>query len=293
MPGAAAFGGIFFPALIYYLFNRHSPGTLKGWAIPIATDTAFMLGILSFFSSVVSPKLRAFIIGFSLIDDALALIILAIFYSKSASFLAVVATCLLTGALCLLNWRQVTHSIYYLVIGVFLWIAMVKAGIHGTLAGVVVALSLPVTTGQQVNPFFHELESLLRPIVYFFILPLFSFINSGISFTDFRMDILLSPLSLGIILGLFLGKQLGIFLCSYLAVKLRYCSLPANVTWPTYYAVAILGGIGFTLSLFIGDLSFEAVDKNYAMRLSVVIGSLLSALMGIALLLYIKNKPLK
>lgn len=288
LPGAAAVGGIVVPALIYYFFNRNSPETLKGWAIPIATDTAFMLGILSFFSSIVSSKLRAFIIGFSLIDDAIALMILAIFYSKSASFAAVVLSLVLSGLLFFLSWRQVANSAYYLLIGICLWVAMVKAGIHGTLCGVVVALTLPVTIREQLNPYFHHLETILRPIVYFLILPLFSFINSGISLKDFEMDLIVNRLSLGIIFGLFIGKQLGVFLFSYVAVKLKYCSLPSNVSWPIYYAVAVLGGIGFTLSLFIGDLSFDSIDKNYVMRLSVVIGSVLSAVMGVCLLLMIQ-----
>lgn len=290
LPIAAAIGGIVAPALIYFWFNFNSSVTLEGWAIPIATDTAFMLGILSFFGSFISTKLRAFIIGFSLIDDAIALLILAIFYSKSASIVAVIVSIVLTGLLFALNFLKVTRSFYYLFIGIFLWIAMVESGIHGTLCGVVLALAIPVEKGDKINPSFHGLENVLRPIVFFFILPLFAFINSGVSLATFSLDILTSPLALGIILGLFVGKQIGIFLFSYAAVKLGYCALPEDVCWPRFYAIGILGGIGFTLSLFIGDLTFEASDPNYVMRISVIVGSLLSALFGTGLLIFLKRR---
>jgi NhaA family Na+:H+ antiporter len=290
LPGAAAIGGIFVPALIYFWCNRDSPENIKGWAIPIATDTAFMLGILSFFGSFISAQLRAFIIGFSLIDDAIALMILAVFYSQSASGVAVLASVILTGVLLLLNWLNVRRSFYYLLVGSLLWIAMVESGIHGTLCGVVLALAIPVKQDDGINPSFQDLENLLRPIVYFFILPLFAFINSGILIKDFNWSVLSSPLALGVILGLSLGKQLGIFGFSYAAVKLGYCSLPHSVCWPKFYAIGILGGIGFTLSLFIGDLSFESPDLNYAMRTSVIVGSLLSAALGAGLLVLLRKK---
>ncbi|MBM4210956.1 MAG: Na+/H+ antiporter NhaA [Gammaproteobacteria bacterium] len=290
LPGAAAVGGIVVPALIFLWFNINSPKTLEGWAIPIATDTAFMLGILSFFGSFISTKLHAFIIGFSLMDDAIALLILAVFYSKSASLIAVTASIVLTGLLFVLNRLQVTRSFYYLFIGIFLWIAVVESGIHGTLCGVVLALAIPVGRGEYINPSFHGLENVLRPIVYFVILPLFAFVNSGVLLSTFSTSLLTSPLALGIILGLFVGKQVGIFVFSYAAVKLGYCSLPHNVCWPRFYAIGILGGIGFTLSLFIGDLTFEASEPNYIMRISVIIGSSLSAVLGTGLLIFLKKR---
>lgn len=284
LPSAAALGGVVFPALVYMYFNFQSPDTLKGWAIPIATDTAFLLGILSFFQKIVAPKLRAFIISFSLIDDALALMILAIFYSKAASFVALVATLGLSLLLFTLNYLKVRSSFYYLFLGVFLWIAMVKAGIHGTLGGILVALALPVEVEGHSNVSFHHLENNLRPLVCFFIVPLFAFINSGLTFDSFSLTAFLSPLSLGIVLGLFLGKQLGIVLCSYIAIQLKTCSLPEGVCWKQFYSIAVLGGIGFTLSLFIGDLTFELEAPSYTMRLGVIVGSLLSAALGIGVL---------
>lgn len=289
LPAAAAIGGIVIPALIYFVFNANSPDTLEGWAIPIATDTAFMLGILSFFGNFISTRLRAFIIGFSLIDDAMSLLILAIFYSKSASLIAIISSIILTVLLVTLNRLKIASSFYYLFLGIFLWIAMVESGIHGTLCGVVLALAIPVEQNDQFNPSFQRLENVLRPIVYFLILPLFAFINSGVSFSAFSLDILTSPLALGVILGLFIGKQLGIFLFSYVTVRLNYCSLPHNVCWSRFYAICVLGGIGFTLSLFIGDLTFEASNPNYVMRISVIIGSLLSAIFGTGILIFLKN----
>jgi NhaA family Na+:H+ antiporter len=290
LPGAAAIGGIVIPALVYWIFNFNSPDTLKGWAIPIATDTAFMLGILAFYNEFISSKLRAFIISFSLIDDAIALIILAIFYTKYANLVALILSILFSFMLFVFNRLKINNTFYYLVTGVFLWAAMVEAGIHGTLCGVILALAIPVQKNGQTNPSFHDLENFLRPIVYFIILPLFAFINSGVLFNVFSFDMLTSPLALGIIFGLFIGKQLGIFLFSYIAVKLNYCSLPQNVSWLKFYSIGALGGIGFTLSLFIGDITFDTLDLNYIMRISVIIGSLLSAIIGIVIMSFIKKK---
>lgn len=289
LPGVAAIGGIVVPLLVYFCFNYDS-STLRGWAIPIATDTAFMLGILSFFGKLISRQLRAFIIGFSLIDDALALCILAFFYTKSPSMIAVVASLILMGILILLNLFRVERSFYYLSVGVILWVAMVHAGIHGTLCGVILAFVIPVQINGRFNPSFHGLENVLRPIVYFGILPLFAFLNSGISFDNFSYAALTSNISLGIIFGLFIGKQVGIFSFSYVAVWKNWCSLPDNVSWLKFYAVSILGGVGFTLSLFIGDLTFETAIPNYEMRVGVIIGSLLSALFGVMILFYLSHK---
>jgi NhaA family Na+:H+ antiporter len=290
LPGAAAIGGIVVPALVYWIFNFNSPDTLKGWAIPIATDTAFMLGILAFYNELISSTLRAFIIGFSLIDDAIALLILAIFYTKSTSLVALILSILLTILLFILNRLKIANSFYYLGIGIFLWIAMVEAGIHGTLCGVVLALAIPAEKNGQTNQSFYDLEDFLRPVVYFIILPLFAFINSGISFDVFSLNMLASPLALGVVLGQFIGKQLGIFLFSYAVVKLNYCSLPQNVSWLKLYSIGVLGGIGFTLSLFIGDITFEENSLNYIMRLSVIVGSLLSAILGGIILMFLRKK---
>lgn len=285
LPTAAAIGGVVIPALIYLFFNFNTP-VAKGWAIPIATDTAFMLGILSFFSRNVSQGLRSFIVSFSLIDDALALLIMAIFYTKSLNLIALE---IFLGILLLLiafNRYGVKNSFWYLGVGMFLWISMVKAGIHGTLAGAVIALTIPVAINDKINSSFQTLENILRPLVYFFILPLFIFINSGVSFDNITKEMLVSNVSIGIILGLFIGKQLGVAGLSYLAVKMNWCSLPYNVHWLKFYAISILGGIGFTLSLFIGDLTFEGEETKYIVHTAVIIGSLLSGFIGSILFCY-------
>lgn len=290
LPGVAAIGGIVAPAVIYWTFNYDSPETFKGWAIPIATDTAFMLGILSFFRRFIPTNLRAFIIGFSLIDDAIALLILAVFYTHSASMFAMFASVALIVVLFVLNRLKVMNGFYYIMVGAALWVAMVQAGVHGTLCGVIVALAIPVQMKTRANPSFQGLKNILRPIVYYLILPLFSFVNAGISFDHFSVNIFKVDLALGIILGLFVGKQVGIFLFSYLAIKLKWCTLPENVCWGKFYSIAVLGGIGFTLSLFIGDLAFEVDEPNYYMRVSVIIGSLLSAIVGTAILCFLLKK---
>lgn len=290
LPSVAALGGIVAPAALYWAFNYQSPETFKGWAIPIATDTAFMLGVLSFFRRFIPSNLRAFIIGFSLIDDAIALLILAIFYTHSASIMAMFMSLSLIFLLIILNRLRIMNSFYYIMVGIVLWMAMVQAGVHGTLCGVIVALAIPAQVKVRANPSFQGLKNVLRPIVYYIVLPLFSFVNAGVSFDHFSFDILKGELALGIILGLFVGKQIGIFLFSYGAVKLKWCSLPENVCWGKFYSIAVLGGIGFTLSLFIGDLAFEVDTPNYVMRVSVIIGSLLSAIFGVGILYYLLRR---
>lgn len=284
LPTASAIGGIIIPAFFYLKLNFASDSA-RGWAIPIATDTAFMLGILSFFGRMISPKLRAFIIGFSLIDDAIALLILAIFYSKSASIIAAILSCLIMIILFLLNRFNVEKTSYYLLMGVLLWVGLVESGVHGTLAGVVVALAIPVKLeDEKINGYFQELEHEMKPWVYFVILPIFAFINSGIVISEISYETLTNPITLGIIFGLFLGKPLGMLIFSYFPVKFNYCELPENVCWPKFAGICALGGIGFTLSLFIGDLSFELSEPNYYMRVGVIVGSLLSSILGVIIL---------
>lgn len=288
---AAAIGGIVVPASIYLYFNWNMQ-TAKGWAIPIATDTAFLLGTLSFFSKYISTKLREFILAFSLIDDILALSILAIFYTHSPNTMALLSSMILGLILIILNRSRVKSSLYYLLVGLLLWIAMVKAGIHGTLAGVILALAIPLKVNNKVNHSFHRLENSLSPLVYYIILPIFIFVNAGVRFENFSQEMLLSNISIGIILGLFFGKQIGIASFSYVAIKMNWCALPRHVSWQKFYAIAILGGIGFTLSLFIGDLTFEFGKPHYAMKASIIIGSLLSLFFGMLMLAYsIKQVP--
>ncbi len=288
LPTAAAIGGIFIPALVYLFFNFNKFSE-AGWAIPIATDTAFIIGILSFFHKHVSTSLRAFVIGFSLIDDILALLILVIFYTKNPNFTAFWLSVSVFLSMILLNRCKVKNSLYYLILGLLLWITMMQTGIHGTLSGAIIALIIPVKTQDSINPYFEKLENLLRPIVNFYIIPFFVFVNSGIKFDVLSSHILFSDISLGIILGLFIGKPIGIFGFSYFAVKQRWCHLPRGVNWSKFFSIALLGGIGFTLSLFIGDITFETELPNYTMRVAIIIGSGLAAFFG-TLLFYHSSK---
>jgi len=285
LPVVTAIGGLIVPALIYVFFN-YKQDTIGGWAIPIATDTAFVLCILSFFGNKIPLALRVFIIGFSLIDDALAIIILAIFYTPDINFIALGVSVALVGVLILLNYFSVKKCSYYLFIGILLWIAILQVGAHGTIAGIILALFIPVKIeNSNISPN-KQLEESLTTFVHYIILPIFVFINSEIVFSNINIDSLFSNLSLGIILGLFLGKQVGIFIFSYAAVKLKFCSLPNYTSWIMYYAVGILSGIGFTLSLFIGSLCFFEQDHINTMRFAIILASLLSAILGIILIKY-------
>lgn len=289
IPAFAAIGGIVIPALAYLVFNG-GQDSAKGWAIPIATDTAFMLGLVSLFGTAISSRVRAFILSFSLIDDALALVILAVFYTTNINFAALFLSMGIVLVLLFLNFKGVQRNSVYLILGGFLWLFMVESGCHGTLSGAILALILPVMTGDKVSPSFHRLEKILRPLVCFAVLPCFVFINSGIDLDAISMEVLTKPISLGIIGGLVIGKPLGLFGFSWIAVKLKLGRLPNQINWSLLYAISVLGGIGFTLSLFIGDLTFEAFEPNYAMRVGVIVGSMLSAVYGCLCLFLIKHK---
>lgn len=287
LPTSAAIGGLIIPALVYMYFN-HNQITEKGWAIPVATDTAFVLGILSFFARKISLELRLFIIGFSLIDDALAIIILALFYTSSINTAALMIAIIITIALFAMNYFKIKEVKYYTILGILLWVFIVEAGVHGTLAGVILAIFIPVAIEESNSSPLKEMEANLHPFVNYCILPIFAFINSEIPLKYLTTDVLFSNLGLGIILGLFFGKQLGIFIFSYLVVKLKWCVLPNNTGWAKYYAICVLGGIGFTLSLFIGGLTFEREEFINIMRSSVIIASMVSAIFGILILKFIK-----
>lgn len=290
LPAVAAFGGFVAPALCYLACNWHSPETLKGWAIPLATDTAFMLAVLSLFSQSISIKLRAFIIGFSLIDDLLAILVLTLFYRQSTHILALLLCASFIALLWLCRHYHIKSMLPYLLIGLPLWAVMIDAGFHGTLAGIVIAVFLPITDNNQPNRDFIDLQKILRPIVFFAILPLFAFINSGVTLALFSIELLYDPLSLGIISGLVIGKPLGIMLSIAAACALRLVILPHDLCLKKLCAVASLSGIGFTFSLFIGDLSFSLPELNAKMRLSIILASLISAILGSLILIFLQKK---
>lgn len=293
LPVIAAIGGMIVPALIYILFNYHDHFRLRGWAIPIATDIAFSLGVLSLLGSRVIPSLKSFLMTLAIIDDLIAIIIIAFFYTNHVSFifLSLGIFCLLI--LFLLNQKGVVYLIPYVLVGVFLWIDFLLAGIHPTLAGVALAFSIPLYQKKsEGQPPLHHLKELLHPVVALGILPLFAFANAGITFFKISIETLQSSIIFGILISLFIGKQLGIFGMSWVAVKLRIAHLPEHVRWLELYAIAMICGIGFTISLFVGALAFGDIHNFYldSVKIGVLSGSLLSGLFGYLLLFFTKRQ---
>ncbi len=282
LPGIAALGGMAIPALIFVLVNRGESAHLDGWAIPAATDIAFALGVLALLGSRVPASIRVLLVGIAIIDDLLAILVIALFYSDSMAMEWLGVAALITAALFLLNRRGVHSLVPYLILGVILWYAVYESGLHATLAGVIVALAIPTSgaTPEQASPL-DTLEHRIVMWVNFGIVPLFGFANAGISFSGLGSDAFLGTLPIGIALGLFLGKQIGIFGTIWLLVKSGMALMPVRTTWSQIYAMAILCGIGFTMSLFIGGLAFASSEELLdATKIGVIGGSLVSALVG-------------
>lgn len=282
LPAIGAFGGFLVPAGIYAAFNWGNLQTIDGWAIPAATDIAFALGVLMLLGSRVPIGLKMFLTSIAIFDDIAAIVVIAIFYTQDLSLFALLASLIGIGSLVVMNRMGVTRNAMYVVIGIVVWLCALKSGVHATLAGFAVACTIPLrTVGGTDSPLRH-LEHSLHPWVAYLILPLFAFANAGVSFAGISTDALLGPVSVGIATGLFLGKQLGVFGVVWLAVKLKLASLPTGSNWLSIYGVALLTGIGFTMSLFIGSLAFErgAFDQLAATRVGVLAGSILSATAG-------------
>ena len=281
LPFIAALGGMAVPALIYSYFNGDNAAAMQGWAIPVATDIAFALGILSLLGSRVPPSLKVFLLALAVIDDLGAIVIIALFYTAELSVQSLLVASLALLILVFMNRRGVVNNTAYVLVGTVLWVALLKSGVHATLAGVLLGLLIPLRNNRES---FHALESSLHAPVNFAILPLFAFANAGVAFEFFTVEHLKDGVTLGIIFGLFLGKQLGVFLFSVAAVVLKIARLPEGIGWGHLYGVAVLSGIGFTMSLFIGSLAFECSDGAcFALvdeRIGVLAGSLLSGILG-------------
>lgn len=288
LPFIAALGGMIAPALIFFAINWQTPETWRGWAIPTATDIAFALGVLSLFGSRIPNSLKVFLTSLAIMDDLGAILIIAIFYASDLSTLALGLAALLTVALFALNWFGVVRLSPYLLLGVLLWGAMLFSGIHATLAGVVLAMTIPLGSSGKENgagsPLCH-LEDRLGPWVAFLVLPVFGFANAGVSLIGVSLETFLAPLSLGIAAGLFFGKQIGIMVSVFIASSTGLAQLPAGASWREIYGVALLCGIGFTMSLFIGLLAFADAEHEAMIKIAVLAGSLLSAVAGAAILL--------
>ena len=287
LPLIAALGGMLVPALIFMAVNCPHPENWRGWAVPTATDIAFALGV--------PASLKVFLTSLAIIDDLGAILIIAIFYAADLSFAALAVAAVFAATLYWLNWRGETRLLPYVLLGVMLWAAMLFSGIHATLAGVVLAMMIPIDHASDgKSSLLHRMERGLSKWVAYLVLPIFAFANAGVSIGSTGHMSLISPLGLGIIGGLFLGKQVGVCAAVYLAKQAGVAALPARASWRQIYGVAALCGIGFTMSLFIGLLAFTDPEKEAVLKLAVLVGSLLSALAGALILLTtdpVKAKP--
>ncbi|MET0192404.1 MAG: Na+/H+ antiporter NhaA [Hyphomicrobiaceae bacterium] len=292
LPALAAVGGMAVPALIYVAINAGDPTGLKGWAIPAATDIAFAVGVLALLGNRVPSSLKIFLLALAILDDLGAIIIIALFYTDNLSLLSLALAAAGIAVLWTLNWRGVTRLAPYLLTGVVIWICVLKSGVHATLAGVVVAFAIPLASRNEGEPtLLEQLEESLHPWIAFGVLPLFAFANAGVSLQGLSLAKLLEPVPLGIALGLFIGKPIGIFGVSWLAIRSGLAAKPEGASWLQILGVGLLGGIGFTMSLFIGTLAFDEADKAAQLRLGVLAGSLLSATAGYLLLRLIASAP--
>ena len=280
-PAIAAVGGMLAPALIYLAFNHDNPITHAGWAIPAATDIAFALGVMALLGNRVPVSLKVFLLALAIMDDLGVIIIIALFYTQQLSLTALAIGILATLTLLWMNRRGEDRISLYMLVGLVLWVAVLKSGVHATLAGVIVGFMIPLNGKRYASPL-KQLEHALHPWSAYLILPLFAFANAGVSLEGIGLSALLSPVPLGIMLGLFIGKPLGVFTISWLAVKLGIAQLPNGVNFKQIFAVSILCGIGFTMSMFIASLAFTDSAMLDLAKISILSASILSGLLGTA-----------
>ncbi len=293
LPGVGAIGGMLAPALIYLVFNKNDAIAAQGWAIPAATDIAFALGVLTLLGPRVPTSIKLFLTSLAIFDDIGAIVIIAAFYTSKISITALIVVAVCIPILFIMNKRNVLSKSAYLLIGLIMWIATLKSGVHATLAGVVLAMFIPMRSNEDSS--YSPLKSLehdLHSVVAFFVLPVFAFANAGISLKGVTADQLLHGVPIGIALGLFIGKQVGIFGFCWLFIKLKIATLPNQMSWLSLYGTSALCGIGFTMSLFIGSLAFEETGVNllFDERLGIILGSLVSGIFGFCVLKYSLNK---
>lgn len=285
LPVIAAVGGMLVPALIYSVINWTDDVALHGWAIPAATDIAFAVGVLALLGPRVPTALKVFLLALAIIDDLGAIIIIAFFYTSHLSLAALGLVAVGIALLAILNFRGVTRVAPYALVGIFIWVCVLKSGVHATLAGVITALAVPLTIpkGETQSPL-ASLEDSLHPWVTFGVLPLFAFGNAGVTLAGMTMDKVVSAIPMGIALGLFIGKPIGIFGFSFAAIKLKLAGKPEGASWSQIFGVSVLGGIGFTMSLFIGMLAFVDTERAAEIRIGVLLGSIASAVVGYLIL---------
>lgn len=288
LPGVAAVGGMVVPALFYIYFNQDQPIAMRGWAIPTATDIAFALGILSLLGNRVPVSLKVFLLALAIIDDLGAIIIIALFYTVDLSTLSIVIALLAIATLIIMNRRGVVKKAAYFIVGTILWVSVLKSGVHATLAGVALAFTIPLKSTDKDGIEFSLSKSIEHDLhfwVAFFVLPMFAFVNAGVDLREVSLESMLGPVPLGIMTGLFLGKQIGVFGFSFIAIKLKLATLPENSNWLQLYGVSVLTGIGFTMSLFVDSLAFsDDALFEYADRLAILAASFLAGIIGYLIL---------
>ena len=281
LPAVAAIGGITIPAVIYLSLNIGNELTTNGWAIPTATDIAFALGVVTLLGNRVPISLKVTLVAIAIIDDLMAIIIIASFYTSDLSINNLVFAAISTLVLFVLNNRKIHKLSPYIIIGILLWIFVLKSGIHASLAGVLLAQFIPLGSNNSSDHSpLSKLEHSIEPWVNFTILPIFAFANAGVSFSGMELNLLWDPVTLGIILGLFFGKQIGVMSFTYIGSLLRLCKLPPDISWAQYYGLSLVTGIGFTMSLFIGSLAFTDPEYQTSVRLGVLLASLLAGILG-------------
>ena len=286
LPLIAAIGGMLVPALIYAYINWDDPVALRGWAIPAATDIAFALGILTLMGSRAPTALKVFLVSLAIFDDVGAIVIIALFYTEALSTQALIIAMVTIAILFTLNKRGVMSIAPYVFVGLILWVAVLKSGVHATLAGVVMAMFIPIHNAKDPNSSpLRALEHDLHPFVAFAVLPIFAFANSGINLDGISLDFVFHPVPLGVAAGLFFGKQIGVFGFCWMAIKLGVTQLPKGSGWLGLYGISLLCGVGFTMSLFIGSLAFEhAGEVAFDERIGIMMGSLMSGAVGFLVL---------
>lgn len=290
LPGIAAIGGMVVPALVFIAFNQGDSFAMKGWAIPTATDIAFALGVLSLLGKRVPASLKIFLLALAIIDDLGAIVIIALFYTSELSTISIIIASGSLTLLFIMNRFGVSNKAAYILVGIILWVSVLKSGVHATLAGVALAFMIPLASKDNEGKTFSlskEMEHDLHYWVAFMILPLFAFVNAGVDLRGISLEEMFNPVPIGIMLGLFLGKQLGVFGFSWLAIKLGLASLPARSNWKQLYGVSILTGIGFTMSLFVDSLAYNDTQiYHYADKLAILLGSFLAGIVGYLVLRY-------
>ncbi len=292
LPGIAAVGGMVVPALVFIAFNQGESFAMKGWAIPTATDIAFALGVLSLLGTKAPLSLKVFLLALAIIDDLGAIIIIALFYTTDLSTVSIIIASVSLSILFIMNRLGVANKAAYILVGIVLWVSVLKSGVHATLAGVALAFMIPLNSKDSTGKSFSmskQMEHGLHYWVAFLILPLFAFVNAGVDLRGISLEEMFTPVPLGIMLGLFIGKQVGVFGFSWVAIKIGLAKLPTGSSWKQLYGVSILTGIGFTMSLFVDSLAYNDTQVYlYADKLAILLGSFLSGIVGYLVLKYAK-----